>query len=326
MSSILSLGRSYSFNEDRLNESLKNRLNEPLKNKKTQSILGQIFSVLSGLKGYLGKPSIKVDANLYQETSNQQYMLAHQVIDRLHLKGNETILDVGCGDGRLTHEIAEKLPKGRIYGTDASSDMIAHAKSFYQSKRFNIEFVHSPAENFHNKEKFDYIISFSAFLWFADPKKAFDNLASRLKPGGQMILVTPPKESCDWVYYEEAMKDPRWNYLKNTTACKRMLGMEDYRNLALKNNLKIKKLENKRFTYDQKNLESFKKYVKAWLFCYVNLPNQNVDPYLDVLAESASKYIINEKEGSEWKTGKIMRKKDGTLTIPYDCLVTTFQR
>jgi len=61
----------------------------------------------------------------YRENSDPQKRFALKGLERLALLGNEIVLDVGCGDGRITAEIARRVPAGRAVGIDASPSMIA---------------------------------------------------------------------------------------------------------------------------------------------------------------------------------------------------------
>jgi len=67
----------------------------------------------------------------YAANSAVQLSWAREVIARLHLQGQEHILDVGCGDGKITAELARAVPHGRVLGVDASPEMIAFAQKTF---------------------------------------------------------------------------------------------------------------------------------------------------------------------------------------------------
>ncbi|MBI5273894.1 MAG: methyltransferase domain-containing protein [Chlamydiales bacterium] len=252
-----------------------------------------------------------VDPKLYNNASIQQFELASQAFNYLSLKSNEIILDVGCGDGKITVEVAKLVPHGTVHGLDASKEMIRYAKKNYNNQA-NLSFYNGKAEDISDKNKYDYIISFSAMLWFDDQEKAFNNMVNALKPNGKLIIITPPKESCDWVYYEKALDDPRWNAFKSRSAYNKMLSIDDYKELILKNHLTIIKFQNEKHFYTQKNLEDFKEYVKSWFFCYLILPESLLDQYLEVLAQCAKEYFLPNN--------------DGAFAIPYDALTMVLQK
>ena len=73
----------------------------------------------------------KWDALDYAKSSSAQQQWARELIGKLQLKGDETLLDIGCGDGKVTAEIAACLPMGSVLGVDSSAEMIALAQSQY---------------------------------------------------------------------------------------------------------------------------------------------------------------------------------------------------
>ena len=70
----------------------------------------------------------------YAKNSQNQYQWAKELIPKLKLKGNETLLDIGCGDGKITAELAKCLPNGRTVGIDSSAQMIKLAQNTFPSK------------------------------------------------------------------------------------------------------------------------------------------------------------------------------------------------
>ena len=70
----------------------------------------------------------------YAANSAVQQGWAREVIARLQLRGDEHILDVGCGDGKVTAELARAVPRGRVLGVDASPEMIAFAQQAFPAQ------------------------------------------------------------------------------------------------------------------------------------------------------------------------------------------------
>ena len=69
------------------------------------------------------------DALDYEKSSSVQQMWARELIAKLDLKGDERVLDIGCGDGKITAEIAAKLKNGTVVGIDSSYEMIQLAQA-----------------------------------------------------------------------------------------------------------------------------------------------------------------------------------------------------
>src|ERR1041385_7301856 len=81
------------------------------------------------------------DARDYARISGLQQAMAKEVLSLLSLRGSEQVLDVGCGNGHITAEIAERVPQGSVIGVDPSSEMIAFANHhFCTAGRSNLRF------------------------------------------------------------------------------------------------------------------------------------------------------------------------------------------
>ncbi len=138
------------------------------------------------------KKSIKPDrwnAEHYKKHSDTQFHGALDVLNKYTFKGTEHVLDIGCGDGKLTALIAQNISNGQVVGIDASANMIEAAQTSYKDIK-NLSFICVPAEDFKTAEKFDLIVSFFTFHWIADQEKVFQNIFNLLKPGGTLIIKT----------------------------------------------------------------------------------------------------------------------------------------
>ena len=81
------------------------------------------------------------NAQDYAKNSANQFQWAKELIPKLKLRGNEALLDIGCGDGKITAEVAGCLPEGRAVGVDSSEKMINLARSSFPMKEFpNLSF------------------------------------------------------------------------------------------------------------------------------------------------------------------------------------------
>lgn len=127
------------------------------------------------------------NAERYQESSDPQERFALKGLERLALMGNERVLDVGCGDGRITAEIARRVPAGRVLGIDASPNMIAACMEAHRA-HVNLSFRVANATAFRTEETFDAAVSFSALHWVADLRAALDCIHDALKPGGSLVI------------------------------------------------------------------------------------------------------------------------------------------
>lgn len=117
----------------------------------------------------------------YAKASRHQKEWGNKLISGLALKGNEAILDLGCGDGALTEQLAQLVPQGSVLGMDASRGMIEAAE---KHQRENLRFIHMDMNDMAFLEQFDVIYSNAALHWVQDHQRLLRNAYAALKPGG----------------------------------------------------------------------------------------------------------------------------------------------
>lgn len=122
----------------------------------------------------------------YGSTSLVQQTAARKLIGLLALSGDESILDVACGPGHITRQLAD-LTGGRVVGTDISEGMIEEARSQYP----DLEFRRVAAEDLDYDGEFDIAFCNSALQWFSDGPGAVRSMYDSLVPGGKLGLACP---------------------------------------------------------------------------------------------------------------------------------------
>jgi trans-aconitate 2-methyltransferase len=109
------------------------------------------------------------DAAGYARQSELQEAMGEDVLALLDVEGSERVLDIGCGDGRITAEIAARVMWGSVVGVDSSHDMIALASShFGTALRPNVRFEVADAHSLPFQEEFDLVVSFNASHWLPE--------------------------------------------------------------------------------------------------------------------------------------------------------------
>ena len=128
------------------------------------------------------------NADSYHKVSTPQVDWGTVTLARLPLDGDELVLDVGCGTGRLTEKLLERLPNGRVVGIDLSANMLNVAGEFLRS-RFGgqIHLVLADAARLPVREAADAVFSTATFHWVRDHAQLFRSLLAALKPGGRLV-------------------------------------------------------------------------------------------------------------------------------------------
>ncbi len=124
------------------------------------------------------------DAGTYDRVSTPQQSWAQPVVDRLRLEGDETVLDAGCGSGRVTQVLLEALPDGEVIAVDGSAAMVEEAKALLGTDR--IRYIHSDLLALDLDEEVDAVFSNAVFHWITDHERLFERLRAALRPGGRI--------------------------------------------------------------------------------------------------------------------------------------------
>jgi len=138
---------------------------------------------VSEATGELGSPTRDWDAAVYDRVADPQEAWGREVLERLPLRGEETVLDAGCGSGRVTELLLERLPLGRVIGVDSASAMIERARERL-GDRVDLrvgDLTELPLEG-----EVDAVFSNAVFHWIPDHERLFVRLHNALRPGGRL--------------------------------------------------------------------------------------------------------------------------------------------
>lgn len=126
------------------------------------------------------------DATRYEELSAPQTRWGAAVLERLGARGDEAALDAGCGTGRVTALLLERLPGGSVLAVDASEAMVEAARRrFAGDSRVRVE--RQDLLSLEVAEPVDLIFSTATFHWIKDHERLFARLAKALRPGGRLV-------------------------------------------------------------------------------------------------------------------------------------------
>ena len=124
------------------------------------------------------------DAQTYDRVSDPQFQWGVEVLERLELTGDEYVMDAGCGSGRVTAELLEKLPDGRVLCVDASSSMIEKAREALGDRA---TYLTADLAQLEVDEPVDVVFSTATFHWVPDHDALFSRLHGALRSGGRVV-------------------------------------------------------------------------------------------------------------------------------------------
>lgn len=229
--------------------------------------------------------SAKWNAADYAANSVVQQTWARELIAQLNLRGDEHILDVGCGDGKVTAEIARAVPKGSATGIDASAEMVAFAQKTFSRKNFpNLEFHVMDARKIKFERQFDFIFSNAALHWVDDHQKILRGAANVLRPGGRLVVSCGGRGNAQDVFIalRPEMRLKRWRgFFRRMPRPYFFYSPTDYEKWLPKSGFKIRslKLAPKDATYP--GADGFATWLRTtWI------------PYVQCVPESAREEFI----------------------------------
>jgi trans-aconitate 2-methyltransferase len=179
------------------------------------------------------------DAATYDRVSDIQLSWALEQLSRLELAGDEVVCDAGCGSGRVTALLADRVPRGRVYGVDVAPSMTAHAAEALGDRATVLT---QDLVDLSLPEPVDVVFSNATFHWIHDHDALFAALFESLKPGGQLLAqcggrgnIDAFRDTADAVAGEEPFApyfadwQRPWNYATDTDTAARLsaAGFED---------------------------------------------------------------------------------------------------
>ena len=174
------------------------------------------------------------DAATYDRVSAPQQEWAREQLERLQLRGDEVVLDAGCGSGKVTALLADLVPDGRVYAVDVAPSMVEHTRSALAAGGRVTAYCQDLTE-LSLPEPVDAIFSNATFHWIPDHDELFRRLFDALRPGGRLVaqcggagnidifrkLADEVAVTGEFAQYFEDWKGP-WNYADAETTAARL--------------------------------------------------------------------------------------------------------
>jgi trans-aconitate 2-methyltransferase len=239
----------------------------------------------------------------YAANSVVQQTWARELIAKLKLRDGENILDVGCGDGKVTAEIVRAVPAGFVVGIDASPQMIAFAKKTFPSKKNpNLKFQVMDARKIKFAQQFDLIFSNAALHWVDDHEKILRGASAVLKSGGRLVVSCGGKGNAQDVFValRPEMRLKRWReFFKKMPTPYFFYAPDDYEKWLPKFGFKIQKIKlaPKDATYE--SAEGFATWLRTTWIPYVQRVPENVCE--EFIAAVTERYVAKHPADADGK-------------------------
>ncbi|MEJ2055148.1 MAG: methyltransferase domain-containing protein, partial [Calditrichaceae bacterium] len=187
------------------------------------------------------------DADDYADQSLNQKRWAQELIGKLNLKGNEHVLDLGCGDGKISAEIAKLVPHGTITGMDSSEAMVELASSKFSELKYpNLNFIKGDARSFRISNAYDIVFSNAVLHWVIDHRPVLRNIYECLRAGGTILLQMGGKGNASEILkvLDEIGKEETWQaYFENFDFPYGFYGVAEYKKWLTAAGFVIKRVE-----------------------------------------------------------------------------------
>ncbi|HOK39420.1 MAG TPA: methyltransferase domain-containing protein [bacterium] len=227
----------------------------------------------------------KWNPELYQNNSAAQYNWANAILNTYNFKGNETVLDIGCGDGKITYLISQKLFNGEIIGIDLSKEMVEFAQKKYSNQK-NLKFKKLNVLRMRYKNKFDLIFSNACIHWIKNHSLLLKKIKDALKNNGKILLSFGGRGNAEQVIkiINKIIKIKKWKSYFTNFKFPWFFPSDNYwQTILLKNNFKINRIELVPKLMSFNNENEFIGWLKTtWM------------PYIERIPEKLQNFFISE--------------------------------
>lgn len=241
----------------------------------------------------------KWNAEDYAANSSAQELWANELIEKLDLQGNEHLLDIGCGDGKITCSMAGKVVNGKVVGIDRSENMIRLA-----AKKFdlpNLSFLTMDATAISLKEKFDVSFSNAALHWVKNHKSVLKQLKRHLTPNAKILFQMGGHGNAEDIFrvIEQITTSENWNhYFENFIFPYRFCTIDDYAKWLPGSGYRAKRIELIPKDMVHETVDGLKGWLRTTWFPYTDLlPDIKKEEFLNLVVERYTDVIPVDSEG-----------------------------
>ena len=219
---------------------------------------------------------------------------ALEALSRFQLRPDDRILDVGCGDGRITASLARSVPAGRVLGIDRSAEMIAFARHERPAELPNLEFEVMSADALVLKERFTHIVSFSCLHWVRNQPAVWEGFWSLLEPGGVVLVGFQSDHEHLWSWVATLIAEPQWcEFFANFTDPYNHWTLQELRSYTEGSGFYVPRADDILGVEEFGDRATLRAFLASWMPQVAHLPEQFRLPFLDELLD---RYLASVEE------------------------------
>ena len=226
----------------------------------------------------------------YAKHSATQFAWATELIGKLKLNGDETLLDIGSGDGKVTAGIAIQLPRGRVVGVDSSPEMVRQASASFGPPEYpNLSFQIMDARHLDFSGQFDIVFSNATLHWVIDHRPIVEGAHRALRNGGRLLFQMGGRGNARDIMdvFDIMMKEARWApFFNRFETPYGFYGPEEYRPWLDQAGLNVVRVELIPKEMKQNGKPSLAGWIRTtWLPYLERLPADLRKPFISELAD-----------------------------------------
>jgi len=238
----------------------------------------------------------------YAKNSDAQLKWAQELRNTLNLQGNEFVLDVGCGDGKITANFAVALPNSKVVGVDSSPEMIAYAQRTYSMRQYpNLSFAYVDARFLDFSDEFDLVFSNATLHWVDDHQAFLKGVSRALRRGGRLVISCGGQGSASdvlQVFSEVVARQPWKNYFDKFDNPYFFYGNQDYFLWLAKVGFNVERLELVPKDMTHLGKEGLAGWIRTtWMPFTQRIPEQDRDRFIADFVETYLNRIPLDETG-----------------------------
>ncbi len=217
----------------------------------------------------------------YSKNNALQYNFAMGILKTIEIDPCSRILDIGCGDGKITFELAELANEGCVIGTDVSFFMVEHAAKTYQAQQ-NLGFMQMDGSKNKFINQFDLITSFNCLHWIKDQEKTLYGIARAAVKNAKIVLLLSHKKSIYHYALDGICGNSKWlPYFKNYVNPRSFFDVDAYKNILVQAGLKDIEISEEELTYNFDSRESLIAFFDSSMANVKQVPIEKKEEFLD---------------------------------------------